>query len=577
MSRSDFLRRAGVVGAGIAAAGLGLGGVASAATMEYDAVVYPEQGIAGVKAAANDSNVHSVLLKAKTLGGVAQAFDFTGDHVEIHQNKIIHGEPGTMIVGGGGRLGTHPIPSPDPNKEWLKNPRGAFTVMAPVAVEISHIHFDQSVYASVAVNAGNGVSITDNVITNPIGGRLNALWTTTWVSPIVVTEYQGAQGPIDGDVFIERNDILGVPTGIKTTDAIFCHDILTEINIFIRDNLTQSFAGSGISVNGSPNVTPYIEGNDIDTKGDKGISFTPFHDGNPPPKTVHVSQNTIEAKRTGIDCRYQNGSMLQDNTITINSDRNKGDAIRLFKTSNTTVQGNTLFGAVKNGISFEGSSSDLSDYNSVSNNAINLDSVKFAFYLKNANSNTVNANTFIGHSRRGIFLERGCNYNLIARNDLKQGLADWEQVRISSGANYNEFKNNEYGPTSGAQGFRVQGDNNTLVNENFWGNYGIYPDSPIPCVKIRPSADGTTVTALKYGQALQGFDLCTHIVNNGSNSNILGYEKCGPLHQDVIEAMRLREQAIVQSEMADCAAAGGTWDATFLECIEAEEEAEPEW
>jgi hypothetical protein len=110
------------------------------------------------------------------------------------------------------------------------------------------------------------------------------------------------------------------------------------------------------------------------------------------------------------------------------------------------------------------------------------------------------------------------------------------------------------------------------VNEGFWGDYpGINATPPLPCVWFAAGSTGNTVSALKDGQALQGFDICTQIynaINPAFNQfNIInGYERCKSVPQGVIDAIAIREAEIIARERQRCLDEGGIWDENAKTC-----------
>ena len=227
--------------------------------------------------------------------------------------------------------------------------------------------------------------------------------------------------------------------------------------------------------------------------------------------------------------------------------------------------------------------------------------------LGSANNVTCTGNTVTGAALYGIRLSRSTpkpymadpvagasvTGNTFDHNDLKGFTGGLSQLFIDADSRANLFKNNDYGSTGayhydegqggmvfhlGLAGAYVRhGFSNTFVNENFWGNYPGTRDAqgnslPItqvmPCMWFAGGSSGNTVSALKNGQALQGFDVCTQIyLSVGSEDNIInGYDKCGAVPQSVMTAMLTKEAEFVQKLKDRCLAAGGSWDDTALAC-----------
>jgi hypothetical protein len=199
---------------------------------------------------------------------------------------------------------------------------------------------------------------------------------------------------------------------------------------------------------------------------------------------------------------------------------------------------------------------------------------------------TVTGNEILGNGNAAIYDTGRLVNSSITQNDCK-GFVAW-MAQVSTRGSNNTFKNNDYGPldlSAGIAGAWIEGDNNTFTNENFWGNYpGIYGTPQVPCMRV--DGENNTITALKNGQALQGFDVCTQIIDTtdfaydgGSGrwydptpdaytglNNINGYQKCVSVPQDVINQMMAREAAFIQRLKDRCESAGGTWDEATRTC-----------
>jgi parallel beta-helix repeat protein len=247
---------------------------------------------------------------------------------------------------------------------------------------------------------------------------------------------------------------------------------------------------------------------------------------------------------------------------------------------NNSFRNNVLSGSYQDGI-VSRAIAGHGGHNVFSGNTIS-DFSRFGAVLLFASDNSFTDNDFASaHALRGLSLDRASN-NTFARNDLSGVRAITAQVTIDSWSNNNVFSNNDYGPLedldAALAGFSLEGDNNTLTNETFWGSYpGIYGDPPVPCVWVRAAASGNKITTLKNGQALQGFDDCVQINLDNDNNTIPGYDHCESVPQHVVAAMIQKSAEFVQREQDRCTAYGGILDGTSQECtIPEPEEARPD-
>lgn len=120
--------------------------------------------------------------------------------------------------------------------------------------------------------------------------------------------------------------------------------------------------------------------------------------------------------------------------------------------------------------------------------------------------------------------------NLMDRNDLGGLIAGIAQIGADVRCDANRFANNSYGglalTTPSLAGMVVSSNGNELIDEQFLGNYpGVGASPPVPCVWLRPGSVGNRVMALKYQGSPQGFDVCTQLLDQGSNQ-IMGERKC---------------------------------------------------
>ena len=168
----------------------------------------------------------------------------------------------------------------------------------------------------------------------------------------------------------------------------------------------------------------------------------------------------------------------------------------------------------------------------------------------------------------GIYFSKN---NQILGNDSRGLLSQENQLEIIAGCDGNICKNNDYGAIYGGlemAGAHISSNYNTFVNENFWGNYPGYPQAV--CMWFNSGALYNTVSALKNGQALQGFDICTQIYfEEGTEppaNTITGYSKCSAVPESVKQAMEAKSAAFIDRKKTRCLDANGTWDDATQTC-----------
>jgi len=69
----------------------------------------------------------------------------------------------------------------------------------------------------------------------------------------------------------------------------------------------------------------------------------------------------------------------------------------------------------------------------------------------------------------------------------------------------------------------VQSAGNAFVNENFWGSCSGIAGQP--CAFLTLASSGKAVSAFKYQGAHQGLDVCSQVLDLGSNG-VHGVLKC---------------------------------------------------
>jgi hypothetical protein len=158
MSRAGFLQTAGVAGAGLGAAAMGMSGVAHAAGGTTTVTGEDDPGI-DVPAVQNAVDTFEKV----TLQGT---FDFGNDSVVIKSDVIVRGD-GATIKGGVGTI----------------------RVYDEVDASIMGIHFVEPILSGVVVSAANEVTVKDNTFT----GTQSALVAPGYISwPIMVGEWNYA-------------------------------------------------------------------------------------------------------------------------------------------------------------------------------------------------------------------------------------------------------------------------------------------------------------------------------------------------------------------------------------------------
>jgi hypothetical protein len=147
--------------------------------------------------------------------------------------------------------------------------------------------------------------------------------------------------------------------------------------------------------------------------------------------------------------------------------------------------------------------------------------------------------------------------NMIEGNNLKDLVAGHAQQHFDATCDRNQSKSNDLGAVdlaSGVAGIVVHSNDNDLTNETFWGDYPGTKGAPdVACVWLVAGTSGNRVTALKRGDGIPAFDLCTQVQNDDPANDVPGYESCP--HVDLAD--------IMDRERQHCLHEGGTWsDAT---------------
>ncbi len=247
--------------------------------------------------------------------------------------------------------------------------------------------------------------------------------------------------------------------------------------------------------------------------------------------------------------------------------------------------------------SYQVSGNRITMHRNPATKALNLAAIAI---LGSASNVTCRDNVVLGEATYGIQLSKTAlpsfmvtpnadafvTGNTVYSNDLRGFVGGLAQVFLDAGTLENAFKNNDYGANgsfdssgafhAGLAGTYVRASNgNSFVNENFWGDYAGVMDAdgnpvfpPHPCMWFAAGSSGNTVTALKKGQALQGFDICTQVffAVNSADNTVQGYEKCGAVPQKVVTAMMAREAEFAAKEKKRCEDSGGSWDEITQTC-----------
>ena len=282
---------------------------------------------------------------------------------------------------------------------------------------------------------------------------------------------------------------------------------LASMNVDIHNNTVYNFPFCGIGI-------------EANTEGSRVADNKVFHCGFGGYKSPWSCYLTVLVGSSGIGVKHNTSPLrIEDNAITGGWDAcgllPSTNGLALIGVSNAVVRRNAVSGYVlNNGLVVTSSSPFTSTNNSILTNNL---------------------------------------------RDLEAGLC---QAFLDSGSNLNQLMNNTYGPvvgqvvagahSPGLAGAYIRGSHdNIFVNESFWGDYpGIYATPPLPCLWFANGSSGNLVSALKSGQAVQGFDLCAKIYNavnpelNQFNS-INGYDRCASVPQAVLDAMAAREAAFI--------------------------------
>lgn len=518
ISRSGFIKGVGVAAAGLGAAAVGLGRVAKAATPPVTPV-YPTgaaDDVGNVQTAVDMGG--TVLLKSVNSAGVPMYFNF-GDTGRVYLTKdvTILGEPGNIPLPGGMTATKSAIVGG--GSAELLDYAGPFTCNEYIGFTVQNIHFHESRYCSiVAHNSKVGGTIE---VTGCKGTGYVPVEVAPGQGPFILglftgdnaPEYAewgeyigGPDGDLHGTVNIHHNEIEvvgGVIQGTSFSCATMVNDI-DDPEFQLKFNYNTLYLTDSVAVY-PPSVTNVeIIGNECLGTGPwpPGVVtltwLTPHFKWWITPGNCTVKDNFIEEPFLfGVEVDNATGPVLIENNEVLNNPNypgcNMGGAIILGSSTNCTVKNNTITGYLR----FAG------------------------LYIIGLPPWSPEAPVDPSYA------------NVISGNDLSGSNAHF-QVYVDEYSHHNSFKNNDYGPSRDISGFFCEGSYNSLVNENFNGNYLGLPQQT--CVLFTEPSSSNTVSALKNGIVIQGFTICDQILDltdsnpydtiyDGANS-IPGYDKC---------------------------------------------------
>jgi hypothetical protein len=598
-----FTGKAGVVSAVVASMALGLSLTAWAAlpgtllgnpdpaniddSDPYFFIVYPtgvwsltSGDVVNVQwAVDNVASGGTVLLKATNTAGQPTVFNFgtvTFSYITLSNSLTLQGEAlardaqggwitsgstirgGTQMQVGGG--GTTPAPS----------------------VIIRDIIFDRFRAGAIRVKALQGYNEISgcrfqNFISGPsVGGSAAGAFPIVVHGGVELVDIENLRGTLK-----VLDNFFGRPVNLDGSPANLINNVMhfsnCHLNLEISGNTIEDCTWGGFMVMGNKGHT-VIARNIINKTRSFAYQGIAIGIGLYPTNSLFVSKYT-----------YDGSSEITDNIVTIGAPQ---DAL------STTNSFGILIGKYPPTQTFPGfpgispmpvpadvrhvvSGNKITMYRNSVTNAVNPAAIGC---LGDVSATRWTDNTVEGEAARGIRLSRTLlsflypansdafvTENAFDSNNLTGFVAAEFQVFLDQSCNTNEFRNNDYGP-AGEAGTYVLGSNNTFVNEDFWGPYPGFLntdrsplDPRLPCMWFASGAVGNGVSALKDGQALQGFDLCTKIYLEGApgQNRVKGYEKCGAVPESVIVAMVQRE---LEFRQRDCESSGGVWSGDTCAC-----------
>ncbi len=510
----------------------------------------------------------TVVLKAANQGGLPTAFNFgtiTFGYITLNNSLTLRGEAivrdttggwiteGTTIKGGTimrwGTNGTFPLPS----------------------VMLKDIIFDGFSHGAIRVRASAGYNeISGCTFKNfRAGGTPYGAFPITAYGGVALSGIEGVSGTLR-----VMNNFFGRPVKADGSPENNINSLIyfanCHLELEISGNTIEDCIWGGFVVFGNKGHT-VISKNAINKTGSYLL-------GGAISVGIYATNSLFVSGYT-----YDGSSEITDNTITIGSPQDAlsttnsfGIVIAKYPPTQTFPEFPGVSPMpVPAGVHHLVSGNTIRMYRNSVTQGLNPAAIGC---LGDASATTWSNNTVEGEAVKGIQLSRTLpaymtpantdafvTNNEFYSNNLTGFVAGSYQVSLDSSSNANEFRNNDYGPAELAGTF-VLGSNNTLVNENFWGMYpGTIGDPSVPCMWLATGAVGNAVSAGKYGQALQGFDICTQIYleDTPTQNNVNGYEKCGVVPQSVKVAMVQRELEFMQK---DCERSGGVWSGETCAC-----------
>jgi parallel beta-helix repeat protein len=364
MSRSQFLRTAGIAGAGLGAAAVGLGGVAKA-HIAPEHVHFPSE--------------HSTLLAAIEAAGINGTIIVdAGTHDLPRTTDLYEGYfllEGQTIIGEGFDADGKPVSKLRFSDDYTYKDGWIFgLVTAANDVTIEGLGFEQLdidlTCPVLAFGAIGGSMITNAIIKDNHIANFGhfAIYMSNCTDSL-------ASGNVIENIVIGMY-ISDYPTGVPAR------------NTTVSGNRIVNATNYGIYLDGgtgNPTSGNTVSGNDISIQarevGSRGI-YLPFADDN------EVTGNTINMQngQGGMDLSYSN---------------------------NNTITGNTISGTFGSGIIARGSS-----YNEISQNTMNMVDYVFAgiSISDGSDGNTLQGNKLSGTVGHPIYIELGSNNVLLGNN-----------------------------------------------------------------------------------------------------------------------------------------------------------------
>jgi hypothetical protein len=529
VTRADFLR---LLGRGAIGAGAGLAGISTllnsvAPAMAADAVVevFPTglpSDVDEVRAAVNGgvgvgpsprnygAGGGVVRLKATNIHGVPTFFNFGdgdllpigGATIDVKRDVVILGEAMSGIPDGL-PIDSYRDTAYKPDRTVIYGGKRAFTCLRTtdpaIRLKVRNLYFAHPKLAAVQVHKSAGLEVTDCVIYDtqtpsdqPPAQEPRERRVAVGIEATGLGLGQPDPG-LSGAFRVVNNRIYRMPPP-KSQDA---RDFRADTGIIMQ---LASMSG-------------HISGNDVVGFAFQGIGI----DRNIGPVVIKANQVSW--------CGY--GSISGSGALISGGIGVRGTSAPVFIERNDVLCGAHGKQSTENerwsnnGIMI-GSSNVVVTSNTVAG-AVAYDGIRLITYTQ-ADGVT--------------FTEGSCRFH---SNNLVNLVARRSQVFIGTQCPGNQFTNNDYGadlegggvgipatvpPVTPLAGIVVDGNNNQLVNELFWGDYGVAANgSGLPCIWLRTLSSGNRVTALKQGNPPYGADVCLQVRDEGSN-DVPGLERC---------------------------------------------------